>query len=242
MSDIEELDSKVTNEDLMKYMKRMNKGLESKITNLENRFDGFTKESKIIKKEVEAISKNQNNLNNQFTNLKREVTVLQQKSFSNDVILTGVPDFEGEKLFETVQLIFSKLGLKIKQTDVKNLYRFKNRSGFSPILVELYRKEIKDFLFMEQKSKGPVSLQDIRPSSSAALDKKRIYLKDRLTPENLKLFKQAKEFKDKHNYKFLWMCKSEYLLIQKDKNDKPHQICCENDLKLIVDTIDLDNE
>lgn len=227
-----------TNRELMKFMEGMKKSLEGKITSLESRFEVFVKESKIIKKDVEAISKNQHNLNNQFINLKREITVLQQKSFSNDVILTGVPDSTGENLFETIKLIISKFGVSLKETDVKNFYRFKNKSGFSPILIEFYRKEIKDYLFKEQKSKGPVSLKDLQPSA-AALDKRRIYLKDRLTAENLRLFKLAKEFKDKNNYKFLWMCKSEYLLIQKDKNDKPIQICCEGDLQLIVETIDL---
>lgn len=225
-----------SNRDLMKFMEGMKKSLEGKITSLESRFDSFVKESKILKKDVEAISKNQNNLNNQFINLKREITVLQQKSFSNDVILTGVPDSDGENLFETIQQVISKFGFNLKQTDVKNFYRFKNRSGFSPILIEFYRKEIKDFLFKEQKVKGPVSLKD---PSAAAIDKRRIYLKHRLTTDNLRLFKLAKELKDKYNYKFLWMSNSEYLLIQKDKNAKPIPICCDADLQLIVETIDL---
>lgn len=225
----------VSNANLMNYMKKMNKGLEDKMSSLEGRFDGFVKEVKVLKKEVDCIAKIQKATTKEVGCLKRELTILQQKALANDVILSGVPEQKGENLFDVISSIVKKFGLNIKSTDVRNLYRFKTTTGFSPILIEFYRKEVRDFIFREQKAKGPVSLSEIElsasASSSTAVDKRRIYFKDRLTKENLKLFKLAKEFKDKNRYKFLWMSKSEYLLIQKDKDDIPHQICCVEDLQ-----------
>lgn len=222
----------LSNKDLMKYLRGMNERLKT----IEEQNTLILAENKQIREELDEVKENFTKVNQEVIYLKSELNILKQQNISCDVIVTGVPDYKDEKLLPLVNEILKKYALVIKEPDIHSLYRFRNRTGYSPILICFRSKRGKEAIFASQKERGPVFLHQIDATVQVA-DKRRIVFKDRLTPENFHLLKEARKFKESNNFKYVWIRNSEQIVLRENDQGKPIVIHSLADIKKLQQSI-----
>lgn len=220
--------SDVTNNDLLSFMKDMKKEFNTRISKIEDQNNKFIGYIKKLRADVDETNKKYDNLNGEFQAVKKEFNLFKQKSLESHVIVTGLPDKPNENLLDVINIVLNRLATKVESSEVKQIYRLKNKTGFSPILVEFLSKTKKENIFNKQKAGGSVLLQMI-DSTVPASDKKKIVFKHRLTVENLKLLKIAHEFKNTNNFKYAWF-NGDCVCLKKEDQGRPIKITCEADL------------
>lgn len=219
--------SKVTNDDLLSFMKDMKKDFGGRISKIEEQNNKFLGYIKKLRSDVDEVTKKNENLSSELKVVKKEFNQLKQKSLENDMIVTGLPDKVNENLVEVVNSALNRFGIKVKNSEINHIYRLRNKTGFSPILVEFATKSTKVQIMEKQKANGSVLLQMIDNTVPESV-KKKVLFKNRLTPENINLLKVAHEFKNTHKFKYAWF-NGDSVCLKKEDQGKPIKITCDAD-------------
>lgn len=86
--------------------------LSGEVEKVSNRIDGVEKQNKQITK-----------LESTIDQLKTDLNRKDQELFSNDLEVTGVPEKDGENVNQIVQLIATKISIKLEEYDTVDTYR-----------------------------------------------------------------------------------------------------------------------
>lgn len=172
------------------------------------------------------------NINENLFAVKSDVNCLKQKNMFNDVIITGLPELENENLLEKVNEILDQYGTKIKDDEVKQIYRLKpNKTDLNtPVLIELKDENMKCFILEKQRKMGPVLLQSVYKNLPST-DFRKIFFKHRLTKENLILLREARRFGKEHNYQYVWTSNNLKVLMKKEATSQIIEITSLNDIQ-----------
>lgn len=84
-----------------------------------------------------ASDKNKHTHCDDLITVKKDLNVLKQYNMSNDIIATGVPEVKNEILIDTINKILINHEIILKNTDIKRIYRLKNKksSMIAPIFL-----------------------------------------------------------------------------------------------------------
>lgn len=168
---------------------------------------------------------NQYGICSDITTVKQTINCLQQKTMTNDLIATGLPEIENEVLLQTVNNTLIKYDIVLQDTDVKSIYRLKNKNcnANSPILIELRNDVIKSRILSKQKTVGPVFLNQTYENISSS-DLRKVYFKNRLTKENLNLLRECRNFARLNGFKYVWTQDSGGILIKRHDYSRPVEV------------------
>lgn len=202
--------------ELMSAIKSMDDKINKRMDNIET----IIAEFKNMKEHIVNLSKKQENQSHELTTISNELHTIKQNMLDNDFIITGVPESISEiSTLNTVNNVLNYYKVKITENDVKSCFRMRNndnKSGCSPICVQLNSKTLRAAIFYQQRKLGPVLLSSI--NNSVSEDKRKIYIQNRLTPFNQELLKDARKFKLDNNYKYAWFQNTDVLLKETDSS------------------------
>lgn len=178
---------------------------------------------------------NQYGICSDITTVKQNINCLKQKNMHNDIIATGLPEMKNEVLLETINKILIKYEINLQDTDVKKIYRLKNKKCNlnSPILIELRDDVIKSRIFAKQKTVGPVCLSATDTNISSS-DLRKVYFKNRLTKENLILLRECRSFARRNEFKYVWTQDPGTILIKQHDYSRPIEVSCLQDLEKLI--------
>lgn len=207
-------------EAILRAIKDLDVKLNKRIDCIEEQNNDILREFKALKKDFGDLSNQHKKLSEELTVVKRELNKLNQKSFDSDVIFTGIPDNPKEILLDTVNSALKHLNINLRPSDVNSVFRMRNKNnktGFSPICVELFSRTVSGLIFHEHKIKGPALLNTL-VNSLPDNDLRKIYIKPRLSRYNLQLMSEARKFQAEHKFKFLWFQNTDILLKESESS------------------------
>ena len=220
-------DKMITKSDLISLqnsvIKAINESIDKKFTSFKSDIQNSIKKNvKIFQKKFTDIEQNVSNLQNTCTNLNNcihnlslDINYSQQQYLYNDIIIANVPRKKEENLTEIVCSIGNKLGVDITERDIIHTSRIftKNRLGIQPVLVQFSNFILKKLILQGKKD---------TKISSTELDFEedyQIYIHHHLTHMNKILLSQAREFKKRHKFDFVWYSKGS-IFLRKDSTSQ----------------------
>lgn len=222
--------------DLQKVMdaiKSMDQRLTGAVNEIKNQNDTIISEFSEIKKKFNDISVSQSKILVDITEVQVQVEQLKQQQIASEIVINGIPDrLLGKNiLVETINKVLSIIDCSpLKYWDYRSIFLMKsknNTSGFTPVCLQLCSLAHKNLITKNQKEKGNVLLHQL-DSSVPQSDTRKIIIKERLTPYNSNLLKEAHIFKAKYNYKYAWF--KDTVLIKKSESSRILQIFGKKDL------------
>lgn len=165
---------------------------------------------------------------------KQEINNIKQNNMCNDVVITGIPESVNENLLSVVNESLIQYHMSIKEADVKQIYRLKNKcSGINaPVLMVFRDEKIKSLILQNQKKLGPILLRsfvDKIPES----DFRKIIFKHRVTKENLQLLRETRKFGREMDYKYVWTYNNGNVFIKKTNDSCAISISSLKELELL---------
>lgn len=188
---------------------------------------------KDIKEKLNDVTIKFEHVSHEVTELKQQINYLEQQSFQADLVLTGLPEKPNENLITEIISIVGKLHLKVRESDIHQSFRMKNKKSSSvnsSILIRLNTMSAKQIILDKQKSAGPVLLQLV-DSSLPSTDKRKLMFKDRLSKFNQGLLSDAHKVKDK--FKFIW-ANCEGVFLRENSESKIHKVQSIHDINQLV--------
>ncbi|XP_063370278.1 uncharacterized protein LOC134658521 [Cydia amplana] len=141
--------------------------------------------------------------------LKTEMNDKEQDMLINDVEIVGIPESSGESIEHMICLLATKIGTTLAVTDIAEAYRSGPRrieaSGAQPalprpIVVRFVRRAVKERVLRAARVRRNMSTTDLELPGKA----KSVYMNERLTRENRRIFKKAREEASKRSWKYVW--------------------------------------
>lgn len=143
---------------------------------------------------------------------------IEQLSFQNDIEIHGIPKCDNENLLSTVTRLGQVLNSPINEDSISDIYRLRTPPGISkpPIIVVSFVKRMDKFNVLKlSREKRTLNIRDIGIIDG---EQSKIYINERLTSENKKILRLAKEAKTKKGYKYVWT-RGGRIMIRKGDNE-----------------------
>lgn len=147
-------------------------------------------------------------------------------------------------MWSLVSTLGAKLGISLDPRDIVSASRVGPRrstplSGESaprprPLVVSFARRALRDdFIRCARVRRGTVTTADF---GLPPHDPRRVYVNERLTKTNRKLFSQAREMGRAAHWRFVWS-KEGRIHVKRDESSPMHRIRSENDLKRVFESL-----
>ncbi|KAL4711447.1 hypothetical protein ACJJTC_005571 [Scirpophaga incertulas] len=158
--------------------------------------------------------------------LKAELNDRDQQLLLNDIEITGVLEQKEESLEHIVLALANKLSVKLDQQDIVSALRVGsvvraesdvNSSRPRPIVVRLVRRAKRDELLKAARVRRGATTEGIGLQGSP----RRFYLNERLTKINRFLFRQARQAKERLNWRYVWTRDGKIFARQHSMPDSP---------------------
>ncbi|VVD05009.1 unnamed protein product [Leptidea sinapis] len=235
-NEVQEIISQTVSIELTKIREELSglHDIQSSIEYLLSIFDTVKQELAEAKKEILSLKNDNSDLRNkaeqEISFLKSTVTQLHlqigsrdQDLLQNDLEITGVTELDNENLTHIVMVASKKIGVDLSESDLNGVLRVGPKiiqkspsivNKHRPIVVKLVRKHKRDALLKAAKERKNLSTEDIIQGAPS-----KIFLNERLTKENRRLFREARiRAKDK-DFKYCWV-RNGGIYVRKD-NGKP---------------------
>lgn len=162
--------------------------------------------------------------------LEQRVSTLENEKLEKNIEIVGVEAKENENLMKVVQKIAETLHLKTE--NIEHVYRVgKQTPGGKPrpIVARLRRREDRDEWLRARKQRRRLNNGDIYENNSD----RPVYINENISKQVRDLFWLCKD-KLKSHFRFIWIQNGRVLAKRDDESKKTHHICCENDIKQLI--------
>ncbi|XP_063634878.1 uncharacterized protein LOC134805521 [Cydia splendana] len=185
--------------------------MNNKIQMLESENTRLSAELLVAKKD----SKQQSNtaeLKTVIDQMHMELNERDQALILNDLEISGVPEHPGESTLHIVQAISSKIGISLDDREVvsvervgplrpSNVSQYNARQHPRPLVLRLARRSVRDNLIQNARVRRSLDTSNIGlPEHTPS----RVYINERLTKTNRKLFWQARQAGNTAGWRFVW--------------------------------------
>lgn len=197
---------------------------------------------------IEEIEKKNRERDREITDLKIHIEGMQdiidlqaQQLIKNELEIIGIPETNNENLYHMAVVTAKMAGVEITENDIDEVYRVgKTRTQLEncerptrPIVIRLLRKSKSQELLKAAKSRKNLSSANIvsgKPNT--------IYINERLTTKNRRLFREARVCSRNHGFRFCWH-KDGAIYIRKAEKTAAVRIRSAMDLKDKIGPLDL---
>lgn len=213
--------------------------LSGKFDELNQKINCLSKEHKSFKKDVTIIQKQHIEQFHIINKLEADLDSCHQKELQNNLIVGGLPNnadpkFAIEKILDNLQSTssineiseFYYLRKNVVQMENATQNQNINRNTAPLLLIKFKNIQSKLDLLQKKREKKTLFVNEI--GINAPSDRQ-IYFRDHVTSFKNNLFKECREFKEKHNFKYLWMSGSQ-ILLRKVENTKIYAVNSRNDI------------
>lgn len=165
-------------------------------------------------------------LNREMKDVRRQLVELKQYSRKNNLELKGVPFTESEDLKETLKQITTRLGVDVPSQDIDVVHRVASK-GLPNIIVKFNSRSTRDSVLQAAKKNR------LNTAMLGFATNEPIYINEHLCPENKVFLGKAISAKREKNWKFAWVSDGK-ILMRKSEKAKVLHITCEDDLVKVV--------
>lgn len=212
--------------------------LSHQIDTINNKIQSLTKDQLQVRKDINHLYGKNSQHVEKISKLEAEVDALNQQSIQNNVIIAGLPVDANH--IHILSNIMSKIEANCTINDIQDTEIIKSKMQLSSgnnanlLLVKFKTIDSKNEFMNKKYKKRSLLCSEIGLNTSSD---KQIFVRDHLTPFRLSIFKYAREFKEKHNYQFVWL-KNSIIYLRKTETSQVHIIKTQYDLdKLLPNTI-----
>lgn len=150
---------------------------------------------------------------------------LQKKKLNCNIIISGIPETENEKLETYITKIGSEMHINLAETDIKSAARIpthsKSTGAPSSIIVEFHDEKIRNEIL--QKKKNATFLNTNVICSTNVTEPSLIYLSEQLTKRKQYIMKLARNLKRDNMIKYVWSKQGE-IFVRRDDEGKAVKI------------------
>lgn len=151
-------------------------------------------------------------LQEEISQIKRQLNKNEQKDLKNNLLVQGVPYKENENVPEIINKIGTYLG--VKNDNKFTAFRLGKDNSKANVIKVIFEDETTKTKFLKSKKKFEIKSTDLGHTKES-----KIFLNHELTNTNFDLFMAARTFKKDHNYKFLWIGNGN-IFLRKDEHSK----------------------
>lgn len=171
-------------------------------------------------------------------NLQNQLNERDQELLTNDVEITGIPEYKSETVVHLVMTAASKMGTVIDERDIVSAFRVGPISEPvdvgpprrpRPIVVRLMRRSLRDELLKNARvRRGVITTAELGLPEHVA---QRFFINERLTKNNRALFAKARDASREANWKYVWTMDGR-VYARQDKASQRYSLRSEADLKI----------
>lgn len=211
-------------QDFNKSFEEHNKRIEEStaaLTDQTSRMEEYFKKMDLICSENERLKK-------KINLLEERLEEVEQYSRSNTVEIHGVPAEVNENVLEVVKKVGVALDLNITESMVDVCHRLGRRDdakGSSGIIVRFVRRMDKEELLKRRRVKRTLSTRHMGLPSDVP-----VYINESLSPARRRLYAMARQAKQQHGYKYLWL-RGGKILMRKEESARVIHIVSQADLE-----------
>ncbi|XP_063823764.1 uncharacterized protein LOC135073509 [Ostrinia nubilalis] len=233
--------------DTTDFLSEQIKSFKAELCTMNNKVKVLEVENSRLNAEIVAIKKHQScqpsasELQNIIDQMHSELNEREQTLLLTEVEITGVPEYQSESSTHIVQAIAKKLGMTIDEQDIVSVVRAgpKRLVGAEgdtkprprPLVVKLTRRSIRDDLLRNARVRRGLTTENIGlPDGTPS----RVYVNERLTKTNRRIFHQARLAAGAVNWKFVWTKEGRIFSRRTDSGEsRAVQIKSEKDIKRV---------
>lgn len=233
--------------EIKNIMDKLNEMIPSiaKIDSIDRKVDGLSQQLATIDNRVSALeqrthtnSTNTMALSSNVNSLQCQVNKLQQQAIANEFLLHGLPPSVTAQDVPAVLAAFgSFVGQQLQPEDFCQPPRvFTNKNRTSAIIIGTFKSnELKLSTMKAFKTKRPVPVEDVvNLPALSTLRGKLVTMRNSLTPAYRHILTEAHRVKEGF-FDYAWDSIDGRILLRKDGNSRPIEICSVQQLNLVID-------
>ncbi|CAK1601284.1 unnamed protein product [Parnassius mnemosyne] len=207
----------------------------NRIDSIETRISALEDKSKGLQRcEVSTLEET-------VSQLKSQILERDQDLLSNDIQIAGFPETSGENTAHIILAIAKKLCVDLDERDVVSSERtgFIRDNGESPtalrprlLVVRLARRAQRDALIQAARVRRNITTEGLGLMGIA----RRIYVNERLTKHNSRLFYKARVAAKSHGWKYVWS-RDGKIYVRKEHGSERHRLRLEEDLAKVFGVV-----
>ncbi|XP_063380282.1 uncharacterized protein LOC134666906 [Cydia fagiglandana] len=219
------------------------KGLQQNINCVNEKVKALELENVDLKSKLAKCESNQSPgiraLQDSVTRLETELNDRDQAALSNDLEISGIPEFKEESAVHIVLATAKKIGVPLEECDVVSVERAgpvrdaaqaagpeSARPRPRPLVVRLARRAVRDALLKAARVRRGANTEGIGlPDHTAS----KFNVHDRLTRKNRILFGKARERGRSEQWRFIWSIDGR-IYVRKSESSRVYRIRTESDL------------
>lgn len=208
--------------------------LTAKLSNSEERI-------KSLEKSEQELRESNITLKATVTNLEDRLNSVAQATLRSELEIIGLEETRNENSFHIVLTTAQKIGVELCEADIDDASRAgpRRRDGDSnaeetkylprPLVVRFARRAKRDEFLKASKSRRNLDSKDI----VGAGPERRVFLNERLTPSNRRLFRNARAHASCLGFRYCWT-RYGSIFVRKREGSPAKQIRCEEDLERLI--------
>lgn len=170
----------------------------------------------------------------EVADLKSRVGSLERSALSCDLIITAVPELEGEDLSAIFRSIAARLAVNFSPADLVELVRLKSTVVTNKprlILARLASVQCRNRFLAAKRAKGSVYADEL--GLPIELPHTPIFVNEHLPPLQSKFLGKVRSYAKARGFRFIWMVK-DCVHVKRDASSNPIIIKSEADLHLLT--------
>lgn len=214
-------------DDLLQEILQRLRTIDSKIDNLESKVSDVENSLTYHIELVEELKEDVRQIKTVVPVLESKVNNQENVTISKTLEIQGIPYHSNEKAIDIVTCIAEKIDVEITKDNIDSVYRNKSKKS---IIVRFLQTHVRDSFFSSYRN-----LSAMLKGSDLGFEKnnEKIYVNEYLLYETRNLFFQAREFKKKHSYKFVWT-RNQHVFLRKTEDSSTINVKCSNDLSNLL--------
>lgn len=215
-----------TTEATLNNLYKLNTEMNVTLKFLSSQYDDFLRKITRIEKENKTLKKQNEELNTRLETVENEINVQQQQRIKDYITIHGIPHKNNENLKAVIVETIKATQTNITEENILSCRRMNSPNSTqktSIIVAKLDNYDTKTKLQQNFKNNGPITMQQIIPTSNPATENRLVYINDYLTNHTRQLYELAKELKKRHNFRYVWT-KDGKVFIRKNENSKIFRI------------------
>lgn len=176
----------------------------------DKKVDELSAENKKLKDEVtqqkfaiSSLSATVRTLNNQVSEIETQQDNLNQYNRKHNLIITGVPEHEGEDVQEAIKELGDLVNAPIDDGDIDIVHRLNSKSSPRPIIVKFLHYSAKRDMYAARKKLKSIASQKFE-DTNCLYGASRIFINENLTSQRGSLFAEVRKRAKMHHWHSTW--------------------------------------